>query len=182
MFNKKAASSKSKPDEILKALNLKPGQKVADIGSGGGYFSLRFAEAVRKDGKVFSVDTNEDYLNFIRANAAKQGLNNVKPVHTSGGKLDLPDNYFDLIFFRNVYHHLTDRVEYMKEYKTKLNSIGRIAIIEYKPGGSIFSFRRLFGHNVPREKIISEMEQTGFEKIEEHDFLPEQSFTLFKKT
>jgi arsenite methyltransferase len=181
LFNKRAASPKSKPDEILKALDLKPGQKVADIGSGGGYFSLRFAEAVRGEGEVFAVDTNADYLNHLGANASKKGLNNIKLVNISEGRFDFPDNYFDLIFLRNVYHHLENRVEYMKGYKTKLKPEGRIAIIEYKPGGSIFSFRRLFGHNVPKEKIMAELEQAGYHEIEEHGFLPEQSFMIFQK-
>lgn len=181
MFNKKAASPKSKPDEILKALDLKSGQNVADIGSGGGYFSLRFAEAVGKQGQVFAVDTNKDYLDYIKTKASIKTLNNIKRVQISGDRIDLPDNFFDLIFFRNVYHHLKNRVEYMKTYKTKLKSNGRIAIIEYKPGGSIFSFRRFFGHNVPKEKIIAELKEAGYHKAEEYNFLSEQSFIIFKK-
>lgn len=178
MFNKKASSPKSKPDEILKTLNLKPGQKIADIGAGGGYFSFRFAKAVGKEGQVFSVDTNEDYLDLIKNKVLEKGLNNIKPVNISE-RFDLPDNYFDLIFFRNVYHHLENRVELMKNYRNKLKADGRLAIIEYKPGGSIFSFRRLFGHNVPKEKIVAELEQAGYQKITEYDFLSEQSFTIF---
>lgn len=179
MFNKKASSPKSKPDEILKALSIKPGQKIADIGAGGGYFSLRFGEAVGKEGQVFSVDTNQDYLNYIQTNASKRGLNNVKLVNIYEGSQQLPDNSLDLIFFRNVYHHLEDRVKLMKEYRQKLKPGGRIVIIEYKPGGSIFSFRRLFGHNVPKKKIVAEMEAVGFRQAEEYDFLSEQSFTIF---
>ena len=61
MFNRKASDPKNKPDEILEALELQQGQRVADIGAGGGYFSLRFAEAVGKDGRVFAVDTNPKF-------------------------------------------------------------------------------------------------------------------------
>ena len=181
MFNKKAAAEKSKPDEILRALNLQPGQKVADIGSGGGYFSLRFAEAVGASGQVFAVDTKSEFLDHIRNNASKKGLTNIKTVQIAEGEVSLPDNSCDLIFLRNVYHHLEDRVEYMKKFKSKLSPRGRIAVVEYKPGGSIFHFRRFFGHNVPKDKIISEMESAGFRKSEEFDFLPEQSFTIFSK-
>jgi len=178
MFNQKAASKKSRPDEILKALDLKAGQRVADIGSGGGYFSLRFAEAVGSSGQVFAVDTEAKYLEVVQKNALARGLKNVQLVNIAA-RVQLPDNTFDLIFFRNVYHHLENRVDIMKGYRGKLKPGGRIAIVEYRPGGSIFSFRRLFGHNVPREKIIAEMEAAGFRKAAEFEFLPEQSFTIF---
>ena len=180
MFNKRAASPKSKPDEILKALDLRAGQKVADIGSGGGYYTLRFAAAVGAAGEVFAVDTKQAYLDFIRKAAAERSINNVKYILI--GKDSLPDAYLDLIFFRNVYHHLEERVALMKAYKPKLKPGGRIAIIEYLPGkGGFFSYRRLFGHHVPKEKIIAELEQAGYQKITEYDFLAEQSFTIFQK-
>jgi arsenite methyltransferase len=181
MFNKKAASSKSKPDEVLKALDIKPGQKIADIGSGGGYFSLRFAEAVGRTGQVYAADTKDEYLDLIRSQASRRELDNIKLANISKQETRLPDDFFDLIFFRNVYHHLENRVELMKDYRKKLKANGRLAIIEYKAGGSIFSFRRLFGHNVPKKKIIYELEQAGFKTTQEYDFLPEQSFTVYKK-
>jgi len=52
MFNKKASDPRNKPDQIIEAIALKPGQSIADIGSGGGYFSLRFAEMIGKEGRV----------------------------------------------------------------------------------------------------------------------------------
>ena len=180
-FNRRASSAKSKPDQILKALDLKSGQRVADIGAGGGYFTLRFAESVGTEGEVCAVDTDEENLAFIRRSAVAKKLNIIKLVRIAGDKIDLPNDFFDLIFFRNVYHHLENRVELMKAYQRKLKKDGRLAIIEYRPGGSIFSFHRLFGHHVPKEKIIYEMEKADFKKIEDFDFLPEQSFTIFQK-
>jgi len=56
------SNPKSKPDQILEAIALKPGQNIADIGSGGGYFSLRFAKIVGQEGKIYAVDANQDFL------------------------------------------------------------------------------------------------------------------------
>lgn len=180
MFNRKADSSKSKPDDILKVLNLKPGSKIADIGSGGGYFTLRFAEISGKGGAVFAVDTNKEYLDYIKEAAKQKNLENINYVLAQEEQLDIPDKAFDLMFFRNVYHHLEDRVEYMRSLKPKLKTSGRVAIIEYLPGkGTWLSFRRMFGHNVPKEKIAEELGLAGFNKIEEYNFLPEQSFTVY---
>ena len=177
MFNNKAASSKSKPDEVLKALELQRGQKVADIGAGGGYFTLRFAEIVGADGRVFAVDVNQDFLEFIQNSAKEKGLSNVETVLAAKDGANLPEKSFDLIFIRNASHHLPERPEYFKKLKAALKPQGRIAVVEYR--GSGFSFHGLFGHYVPKETIIEEMEQAGFQLEKDLSFLPEQSFTIF---
>jgi len=140
---------------------------------------MRFARAAGRSGEVCSVDTNEQHLEYIRNEASKNGLGNITTVRAEEGRSNLPDNHFDLIFFRNALHHIGDRPSYLKDLKSKLRTGGRIAAVEYKPGGSIFNFKRLFGHNIPKEKIIEEFNQAGFTKAEEFDFLPEQSFTIF---
>jgi arsenite methyltransferase len=177
MFNSKASSSKSKPNEVLKALELQQGQTVADIGSGGGYFALRFAEIVGSEGHVFAVDTDQSFLDFVQNSAKEKGLANVETVLAAKDAAPLPEDSLDLIFLRNVCHHLPDRPEYFKKLKAALKPEARIAIIEYRGGG--FSFHGLFGHYVPKETIIKEMEQAGYQLEKDLGFLPEQSFTVF---
>jgi arsenite methyltransferase len=177
MFNNKASSPKNKPDEVLKALELQQGQTVADIGSGGGYFALRFAEAVGSEGRVFAVDMERSFLDFVQNSAKEKGLSNVKTVLAAKDAAPLLENSCDLIFLRNVCHHLPDRPEYFRKLKAALKPEGRIAIIEYRGGG--FSFHALLGHYVPKETIIKEMEQAGFQLETDLGFLPEQSFTVF---
>jgi len=179
MFNRKASDPKNKPDEILEALELQQGQRVADIGAGGGYFSLRFAEAVGKDGRVFAVDTNPKFLEFIKDSAEEKKLNSIETVFATEDNPTLPDKSIDLIFMRNVCHHLPNRVEYFKKLKGALKSRGRIAIIEYKAGGGRFSFHRKFGHYVPKEVLKAEMKEAGYQLEKDLDFLPEQSFVIF---
>ncbi len=65
-LNKHAADPKNKPEEIISVIGLKPGAIVADIGAGGGYFTLRFAQLVGEDGGVYAVDVAERFLAFIR--------------------------------------------------------------------------------------------------------------------
>jgi arsenite methyltransferase len=177
MFNKKASDPRNKPDLILDNLDLQTGNIVADIGSGGGYFSLRFAETLGKKGMVFAVDTNSGYLEFIKENAKEKGLNNVKTVLTSEDSLSLSENV-DFIFMRNVSHHIPNRAAYFGKLKNLLKEGGQIAILEYRKAKS-FTFHGLFGHYVPKEKIIMEMTHAGFQLEKDLDFLPEQSFTIF---
>ncbi len=179
IFNKKASHPKNKPEQIIKAIGLKHGQSIADIGAGGGYFSLRFAEVVGEEGKVYAVDTNPEFLQFIKSSAKEKGLNNIVTILTKD-TLDLPENSLDFVFMRNVTHHIPNRVEYFKNLKRFLKTDGRVVIIEYKKG-RFFTFRGLFGHDVPKETVISEMKEAGYSLEKDFDFLPEQHFTIYSK-
>ena len=178
MFNRKASDPKNKPDQILETLDLQPGQTVVDIGAGGGYFSLRFAEAVGKNGKVYAIDTNFEFLEFIRANAREKGLANLETVLVTEDNLALPERSLDLIFMRNICHHLQNRAKYFRELRSLLTPHGRIAIIEYSHPRRL-SFRGIFGHYVPKETLLKEMREAGYTSQKTLDFLPEQSFMIF---
>ena len=178
MFNKRASDPKNKPDQIIEAIALRPGQSIADIGSGGGYFSLRFARIVGEEGRVYAVDTKPEFLEYIKNSAKEKGLNNVIPTLLLGDELNLSEKSLDLIFMRNVTHHIPNRVEYFKSLKRFLKPDGRIAIIEYKKG-KIFTFRGLFGHYVPKETIVQEMKEAGYLLENDFNFLPEQHFAIY---
>lgn len=180
MFNKKASDPKNKSDQIIEAISLKPGQNIADIGSGGGYFSLRFAEIVGEEGKVYSVDTNSNLLSFVKNSAKIKGLNNLIPTTASGDSLDIPEKSLDFIFMRNVTHHLHNRIKYFKDLKKYLKSEGKVIVIEYDRGKP-FSFLRIFKHYVLKEIIQQEMNAAGYIFMKEFSFLPNQHFTIYSK-
>jgi len=189
-FNEKASRSESKPNEVIAALDLKPGQKIVDLGAGGGYFSLRFAEEVGERGAVYAVDVNPQFLVFVSNAAEEKGLKNVETVLASENGFSLPDKV-DLIFVRNAYHHLRDRTRYFKKLKRVLKPNGKLAVVEYCDGGffsfrhfsfkHFFSFRRWFGHFVPEKTIEREMGDAGYRLVKKFDFLKEQSFSIFSK-
>jgi arsenite methyltransferase len=114
----------------------------------------------------------------LQDSAKENGLINVETVPTEKDKPILPEKSVDLIFMRNVCHHLSNRVEYFRRLKNTLKTSGRVAIIEYRRGRG-FSFHKLFGHYIAKEKIIEEMKEAGYKLERDEDFLPEQSFTLF---
>ena len=178
MFNKKASDPKNKPNKILEAVALKSGQSIADIGAGGGYFSLKFAEAVGSEGKVYAVDTNQQFLDFIRKSAEENKLNNIITIIATEDRLDLPEHSLDFIFMRNITHHISNRAKYFGNLKKFIKPGGKIIIIEYKPYKSL-SFRGMFGHHLAKEIIIKEMEEAGYSLEKDFDFLPEQHFTIY---
>jgi arsenite methyltransferase len=178
MLNKEAESPKNKSLEIIKNIDIKEGDIIADLGSGGGYFSLKFSNEVGESGKVYSIDTNQKSLEYIESNANKQHINNIKIVNAHENELFLEEKV-DIIFLRNVFHHLPQQDEYFKNIRQFLRKDGKVIIIEHKKKG--FSFVSLFGHNTPEEVIIDTMNNAGFILYKKFDFLPTQSFTIFKK-
>lgn len=179
MFNRKAGRKKNKAEKILSALHVQPGQTIADIGSGGGFFTILLSAQVGTNGKVYAVDTNKDFLEFITRQVTKQKITNITTVLATEHTIPLPAHSIDLIFARNVYHHLQNRIVYFSEAKQLLAPKGRVAIVEHLPEGSRLSFHRRCGHNVPKETIIQEMGKAGYRVSASFDFLPTQSFTIF---
>ena len=176
IFNRRASDPRYQPDRVLDALALQKGQIVADVGSGGGYFSLQFANMVGKGGRVYAIDTNPKLLAFVRQSAIDKGLDNVETRLIKGDDLPFPEKALNLVFLRNVCHHLPHRVEYFKKVRNMLKVEGKVAIIEYTRSGA---FRRVFRHYVPQETIFQEMHEAGYQIQEAFDFLPGQSFTIF---
>ncbi len=177
-FNKKASNPKNKPDQIIKTVSLKQGQSIADIGAGGGYFSLQFAKIVGENGCVYAVDTNHKFVEFINKRAREQKLNNIYPILAREDKLVLPEKSLDVIFMRNVTHHLSNRTQYFRKLKQFLKPDGKIIIIDYKPSKS-FSFSGMFGHHVAKDTILQEMTDAGYVLEQDFGFLPQQHFTLY---
>jgi ubiquinone/menaquinone biosynthesis C-methylase UbiE len=178
MYNRKAASPDSKPDQILEILDLQPGQKVADIGSGGGYYAQRFAQAVGNKGHVYAVDTNPEFLKYLSQEARERGLDNITTLLVTGGASGLAARSLDLVFMRNVHHHLPNRIEYFKKLREALKPDGKVAIIEHDGRGFLNLFR-LFGRFTSQETIVEEMTAAGFQAIKRPDILSKQSFTIF---
>jgi arsenite methyltransferase len=176
MFNKRA---QNKADVVLRNLKIRKGDVIADIGSGGGFFTFKFMGAVGEKGKVFAVDTNELFLQYINQKVAEQNQWNVVTVLTDGRGFFLPEAGCDLIFFRNVFHHLPEPEEYFRRLKKSLKPEGRIAIIDYRNKKG-FTLLHLFGHQlVSEEEICKIMTRADFKRVETFDFLPEQSFNIF---
>ena len=99
------------PEVVIHSLSLQPGNQVADLGAGGGYFTFRLADAVGPTGKVYAVDIDKGNLEYIANQAAKRGYRNVETVLAKPDDPLLPEGTVDLIFTCNTYHHLTNRTE-----------------------------------------------------------------------
>jgi predicted methyltransferase len=165
-------------EQVVQSLGIRPGDRVADLGSGGGYFTFRLSPAVGPTGKVYAVDVDSDMLEDLARLAKKSGYGNIEPILAKYDDPSLPDPGVDLIFTSNVYHHIEGRSKYFANAAKYLHPGGRVAIIDYNGKHWTASF---IGHYTPAEVIKKEMEEAGFRVEREFDFLDRQAFLVFSR-
>lgn len=166
------------PERVIEALELSPGDQVADIGAGDGYFTFRLADAVGPEGRVYAVDVEEEVLRELREEVDARGYENVEVVLAEPDDPGLPDGEIDLAFFCNVYHHIEDRVAYFDHLRQDLASDGRVALVEPR-GRAPFRWLSPPGHETPVEDLRREMESAHYGVDASFDFLPVQNFIIF---
>jgi len=164
------------PDRVVRELAIEPGQRLADLGAGGGYFAFRLADAVGPEGFVYAVDVDESMIEHLTQQAAERGYGNLEPLLAGFDDPGLPDGQIDLVFTANTYHHLEDRAAYFRNVRTDLAPGGRVAIMDYNRPGWMRS------HYSEKGDILSEMQDAGYTLVADHDFIDRQSFLVFRST
>jgi ubiquinone/menaquinone biosynthesis C-methylase UbiE len=114
------------PDKLIAALGLAPGQRVADVGAGGGYLTVRLAAAVGPSGRVVATDVNDEALAVLRGRTAK--LPNVVVRKVEPAVPGLEPAAFDLVLLSEVDQYLPDRADYLRKLRAALAPRGRIAV------------------------------------------------------
>ena len=166
------------PEKVVQSLAIKPGDRIADLGSGGGYFTFRLSQAVGPTGKVYAVDVDKDMLEDLAERVKKDGYGNIEKILAKYDDPSLPESGVDLIFTSNVYHHIEARAKYFADAAKYLRPGGRVAIVDFN--GKHWS-ATFVGHTTPVELIKKEMQEAGYRLERELDFLDRQSFLVFSK-
>jgi len=166
------------PEKVVQSLAIEPGDRIADLGSGGGYFTFRLSRAVGPTGRVFAVDVDKDMLEDLAERVKKDGYVNIEKVLAKYDDPSLPESGVDLIFTSNVYHHIEARAKYFADAAKYLRPGGRVAVVDFNGRHWSATF---VGHTTPVELIKKEMDEAGYRLEREFDFLDRQSFLVFSK-
>jgi predicted methyltransferase len=169
-----------KPDQVMDALRVAEGTTVADLGAGGGWFTMRLARRVGQNGRVYAVDVQRLMIEAIQRRVQREGLGNVTPVQGEYDDPKLPaDARTDAVLIVDAFHEMEDPILLLKNVAKTLKPHGRIGIIDYREGeggpGPDAAQR------VPPAVVISQAAAAGLRLIEEHKFLPYQYFLIFGK-
>ncbi|MEM9825133.1 MAG: methyltransferase domain-containing protein [Planctomycetota bacterium] len=170
-------------DAVLKACAIQPGETIADIGAGTGFYSRLFAKRTGLDGWVYSVDISPKFLQHIVKQAAEQNIPNLTPVLGSDRSVCLPLNTIDLAFICDTYHHFESPQETMASLFRAMKPGGRVVLIDFEriPGKSR---EWLLGHvRAGKETFRKEVESVGFQFGREVTIkgFEENYFLIFRK-
>ena len=166
-----------KPQEVMGALGLKPGEVIADIGAGSGYFTFRLAHHVGHTGKIYAVDVSPNMILHINRHIRESKATNVVSILADPDDPLLPHASVNRFFFSNSWHHIENQTKYLSLMKKMLKPGGEIIMIDFHkkdlPVGPPMEMK------IAREDLIKQMESNGFRLTKEHTFLPYQYFLVF---
>jgi SAM-dependent methyltransferase len=175
VFDSPERDTWQKPDEVIEQLELAPDARVADVGAGTGYFTVRLARAVPR-GKVVAVDVEPNLVAFIEQRASREGLTNVEAKLAPADDPRLPPD-LDLVLVVNTYHHIAERPAYFAKVRQSLAADGRLVLVEWRMG------KQAHGppddHKLPPDVITRELSEAGFRRCREWDGLPHQHVLFY---
>ncbi|MBN2430740.1 MAG: methyltransferase [Acidobacteria bacterium] len=170
-----------KPEEVMQALALKPGERVADIGAGSGYFTVPVAKAVGPTGRVLAVDIRQEMLDYLDFRLRAEGLANVQLKKVEPDDPLLPRGEVDTILMVDVLHYIKERTAYARKLRDALTPGGRLVVIDYRPRPFA---ERPWGpppeQQMSKESVDQDMAGAGFKPVEVYEFLPEQYFVVYQ--
>lgn len=181
MLERDSRDAMQHPDRIMEKLAVRPGEVVADVGAGSGYFTVRLAAAVGEGGRVVATDIRQEMLDYIAERLTEGAIDNVELVKVEPGDPGLPAGAIDTVLMVDVMHYVEDRAAYAKKLRPALRPGGRVVVIDfrYDPDAER-EFAPAPEQQVPRKTLDREMAEAGFEVAEAFDFLPEQYFVVYR--
>lgn len=158
-------------DRVMDILKITEGKSVADLGAGSGWFTVRAAERVGVQGKVFAVEINQDYINYINERAKKENFTNIQTVLGTEDDPKLIPNSIDACLILKTYHEIAQPVKVLENLKKSLKKDALLGIIDRNGKGD--------DHGLDKEKVIEEAKRAGFVLKEEYDFTKADGMDYF---
>ena len=163
-------------NRVMDLLHIGPGSNVADIGAGGGWFSVRAARRVGPAGRVYAEDINQRYVESIQARAAREHLSNITTVLGTQDDPKLPEKSVDAVLMLKVYHEIAWPPPLLIGLRSAMRSGARLGIIDRNGNG--------YDHGLDEKIAREEIEKAGFKQVGRYDFTKadgQDYFLIFEK-
>lgn len=170
--------AEEEPQKVIRALNLKPTDVIADIGAGTGYFSFRIAKEVPQ-GKVFAVDIQPEMIEILNFLKTEKDQTNVEATLGTETNPNLPQNSVDLALMVDAYHEFEYPQEMMSAIVSALKPGGRVVLVEYRGENPFVMIKPL--HKMTKKQVRQEMAMVGLRYVETRNNLPQQHVMIFEK-
>ena len=177
-LERESREAEERTDILLRALNLKKGMVVADIGAGTGYLSRRMADSVGLQGTVYAVDVQSEMIGKLKSLAKNHP--NIKPVLSEPNHVKLAANSIDLAILVDVYHELAFPYEVSQSILAALKPNGKLVLVEYRAEDSKVPIKAI--HKMTQAQVIKEITVLPFKWHNTVTSLPWQHVVIFTKT
>lgn len=185
LFNNPRRETWENTSELMALLDLKPGMTIADVGSGPGYYSFRFARMVGPTGRVIAIDTVADHLKYVEQTKTNIGVTNIETMQTDGKTLGLKGRKVNAVFLCSLYHNIyamstaPDRDAFVNAIKEALTDDGLLYLADnglVQPG--ILPYH---GPYIAKELLIAQLLNYGFDLLRQHQHIPQRYLLVFRK-
>ena len=170
-----AQNLRQPPNIVLKEIGILPGMNIGEIGAGQGRYVVHVSKEVGPSGSVYASDIDEKKIEYLRSRCTRNSLNNVIPILGSETDPKFPSNELDVIYIIGTYHHIENRIALLSNIRSSLKTNGILAIIENEPSKSHWT-----SHTTPKDTVLKELDQSGYELIRIADVLDVDLIYLFK--
>lgn len=175
----------NKPDLIMDALGVADGATVADLGAGGGWFTIRLARRVGPNGLVYAQDIQPQMIEAINRRVQQEALTNVRTVLGTPSDARLPGG-LDAVLIVDAYREMDEPSrpqvlqDLLRSVSRALKPQGRVGIVDFLPGGG--GPGPAEDDRVKPDEIIAAVEAAGFRLQSREAVPPFQYLLVFGKT
>jgi SAM-dependent methyltransferase len=157
-------------NKVMDISGVNPGMSVADIGAGQGYYTVRLAARVGKDGRVLAQDIFPKVRDALADRVYRDRLDNVSVMLGEANDPKLPENSFDRVFMIHMYHEIEQPYEFLWRLRPSLLPGGQVIVVDAdRPTGA---------HGIPPKLLTCEMKAVGYELIDQHPLPNEGIFMM----
>jgi len=171
IFDSPGRDQRLQVNRVMDILGIAPGKRVADIGAGSGWFTVRAARRVGESGVVYAVDINPEAVRYVGDRAQKENLHNVKTILSKPDNPLLPAASVDAVLLLKTYHEVAEPVTLLSSLRAALRPGARVGIIDRNGNGE--------NHGVGKDVVIREAGEAGYRLLAQYDFVKGDKMDYF---
>jgi SAM-dependent methyltransferase len=171
IFEDKDRAKNLQIDRVMDILKISADKSVADIGAGSGWFTVRAAKRVGVGGKVFAVEINQEYIDYINNRAKKENFNNIHTVLGTEDDPKLPKDAVDAVLILKTYHEIGEPIKVLERLRPSLRKDALVGIIDRNGKGD--------DHGIKKEVVVEELKRAGFALVDDYDFVKPDGMDYF---
>ena len=165
------------PGRIMDALGIADGAVVADVGAGGGWFTVRLARRVGPNGLVLAEDIQRQMIESIERRLQREGLRNVRTVLGRDEDPRLPTDALDAVLIVDAYHEVQNRIGLLRNIRDALKPSGRLGIVDFRSDGG--GPGPPLDERVDPSAVVTDADAAGLRLLAHETFLPYQYLLVF---